>query len=483
MAVADQLGTITWWGFTPALDLQDTDAISALNNLKLDKDEGPDTLNILLVGAGDIRHVLQTIARSYRHRKRKLHFFIVETQCELYCRDLLFMSLFLESPNRMGLQEKTELFLELYGNLLVRQQSVEYVQKMSNEFIKMVTDFDYLEKRLPCIDMSQLKFKERDFMEGIFKFWRNKDLKTFDVEKMWDFRLQSDLGVRYDTRDNVFDWDYHMRLAGREGDIIHTREYKNWRKYGIAYEPREGNYDVPNRTLASGLLVKHEGERLAKRGYWGDMIVSPYISFGIQSEEKSFFKKNNNMYAKLSWHVAEYNVLSLLHEIINKEKYVPPNTEEIKEKETATLTEITEEEDDKGDNPENIDNDETASQSTPVKDEYEALPLDNVKISFLPLMSVADLPRKSKYKNLFDVIYFSNSLVHLMTSELTTIYSDAATIIAESARYMLQLKDDKVEEYFKKVTGLAQTAGCQVYEVDDPVKQNYIKFTYNRQST
>ena len=30
-------------------------------------------------------------------------------------------------------------------------------------------------------------------------------------------------------------------------------------------------------------------------------------------------------------------------------------------------------------------------------------------------------------------------------------------------RYMLQLKDDKVEEYFKKVTGLAQNAGCQVY--------------------
>ena len=24
MATADQLGAITWWGFTPALDLQDT---------------------------------------------------------------------------------------------------------------------------------------------------------------------------------------------------------------------------------------------------------------------------------------------------------------------------------------------------------------------------------------------------------------------------------------------------------------------------
>jgi hypothetical protein len=38
--------------------------------------------------------------------------------------------------------EKTELFLELYGNLLVRQQSVEYVQKMSNEFIK----YAYIDK-------------------------------------------------------------------------------------------------------------------------------------------------------------------------------------------------------------------------------------------------------------------------------------------------------------------------------------------------
>jgi hypothetical protein len=39
-------------------------------------------------------------------------------------------------------------------------------------------------------------------------------------------------------------------------------------------------------------------------------------------------------------HVAEYNVLSLLHEIISKEKYVPPEIEETKEKETATLTGI-----------------------------------------------------------------------------------------------------------------------------------------------
>lgn len=33
--------------------------------------------------------------------------------------------------------------------------------------------------------LTYFQFKERDFMEGIFKFWRNPDPKLFDVEKMW----------------------------------------------------------------------------------------------------------------------------------------------------------------------------------------------------------------------------------------------------------------------------------------------------------
>ena len=32
--------------------------------------------------------------------------------------------------------EKTELFLELYGNILVRKQSEEYVERMANDFIR-----------------------------------------------------------------------------------------------------------------------------------------------------------------------------------------------------------------------------------------------------------------------------------------------------------------------------------------------------------
>lgn len=32
-----------------------------------------DEMRILLVGAGDLRHVLTTLARSYRYRKKKIH--------------------------------------------------------------------------------------------------------------------------------------------------------------------------------------------------------------------------------------------------------------------------------------------------------------------------------------------------------------------------------------------------------------------------
>lgn len=80
-----------------------------------------DELNVLMIGAGDCRHILKTLARSYRHKKRKIHFYLLESNMELYARHMLFLSLALEPKKRMGLQEETELFLELYGNSLARK--------------------------------------------------------------------------------------------------------------------------------------------------------------------------------------------------------------------------------------------------------------------------------------------------------------------------------------------------------------------------
>ena len=93
------------------------------------------------------------------------------------------------NKNEFSLAEKTELFLELFGNIQVRAQSLDYVEKMATEFIRyeldffyilcdtfslyylmsreskfvfcrMVTDFDYLEQKLPTLDLSNLKVRK-----------------------------------------------------------------------------------------------------------------------------------------------------------------------------------------------------------------------------------------------------------------------------------------------------------------------------------
>ncbi|XP_069132201.1 dynein axonemal assembly factor 3-like isoform X2 [Argopecten irradians] len=507
--MADAFGSITWWGFSPALDLQDTDLISALKELRLDKDDGPEELRILLVGSGDMRHLLTTMARSYRHRKRKLHFYIIENNLELYARDMLFMAIALETQKRMGLQEKTELFLELFGNVLVRKQSCEYLEKMSTEFIKMVTDFDYLEKKLPIFDLSQLKYKERDFLESIFKFWRLPDIKYFDAEKVWDLRLRQLMGNRYDNRLNIFDWDLNMKLVYRDADIINSHEYRRWRNKGIAFDLREGSYDIPNRTLASGMVFKHEGERHHRRGYWGDLLVSPYVALGIECEDKSAFKKANNIYQHTSQHIAEYNVLSMFHEIATQTKYEKPQPKEEKSDSKdakdagPTITEVTEETEEELKKDEETveetlkkleeeaaaDADKQARKQQGIPEvstldqEFESMTVDGVKVTFLPISSLTDIAKKSKYQKLFHVVYFANSLVHLLKENITPIFADHATLILESARYMLELKLEQVAEFGKTVTALAAEASCEPVGANDFEKSKFFKFSYNNKSS
>ena len=45
---------------------------------------------------------------------------------------------------------------------------------------------------------------------------------------------------------------------------------------------------------------QQEGDRIPRRGYWGDILVSPYITFGIESDKKEFFKKGNNEFIYVS---------------------------------------------------------------------------------------------------------------------------------------------------------------------------------------
>lgn len=96
-------------------------AHDALRALTRSADDG-DTLNILLVGGMDGRHVLKTLSRLHRHAdslaglagdgdkpqrpKPRVRLFVAETVMELVARQLLFILAALEPPDHLGRTEK-----------------------------------------------------------------------------------------------------------------------------------------------------------------------------------------------------------------------------------------------------------------------------------------------------------------------------------------------------------------------------------------
>ena len=53
--------------------------------------------------------------------------------------------------------------------------------------------------------------------------------------------------------------------------------------------------------LYDSVLLLHFTDQgnLLQRGYWGDIISSPYLAFGIETEEASLMKKANDVYTKV----------------------------------------------------------------------------------------------------------------------------------------------------------------------------------------
>ena len=62
---------------------------------------------------------------------------------------------------------------------------------------------------------------------------------------------------------------------------------------GICFEVRDGVFDTPNRTFCSGIVKMIGGEKRLARGYWGDIVCSPYLAHGIHSSLKEMYEVTN----------------------------------------------------------------------------------------------------------------------------------------------------------------------------------------------
>jgi len=289
--------------------------------------DGDEPINILITGGADIRNVLKTVSRRRRTAKgRKLRFYLHETAHEVHCRHILLLQII--NNTSMSVRERMEALLSLSSNTMVREKDNEYVNDIFRELIEMVTD-ESSHPLTGLIDLTHLKFKDRDIMQDILKGW---DMAVpFDIEALRDQRCRGYYRERYDYRKNMMDWDYTTFVKEVAG-IIHWYHYKEFCHSGVAYETRLASYNTPNRTLSSWIEAKgSKGTTVSVRGFWGDIINSPYHGFGTTADladKARLFKISGSLYKHTETDIAEFNVTALLSEMETGEPYhLPPEKE------------------------------------------------------------------------------------------------------------------------------------------------------------
>ncbi|NWX04044.1 DAAF3 factor, partial [Caloenas nicobarica] len=112
-AMEEALGTVCWWGLSPAIDLRlhrehDPPATPGpppvtppvTGNRPPAVPLGTEEAAALLVGAAEGRHVLLTAARARRGPPRDVTLFVAERRPESVSRQLLFLLLATEAPGR-----------------------------------------------------------------------------------------------------------------------------------------------------------------------------------------------------------------------------------------------------------------------------------------------------------------------------------------------------------------------------------------------
>ena len=437
----DGYGNISWWGFSPAIDLFDF-----ISHGKMP----PKEVNVLLVNNHDPRNLIKTICNLRENREKlnsdtKINFYILEPFVEQVGRYMLMLNIILDST--LGLQEKIETFLEVYGNSFLRNPTAEYVTQQSEKFIECVTDLQKCNEVFPLYDLSLLKHKERDYLEGTFKFWRANDNRNFEMHKMWDYRNREYLGPRYDVKENTYDWDRTMRLQERGATIIHKTEYESYRGKGIAFESRSGDYNVPNRTISSPIVVTDsKADRVMKRGYFGDIVTGPFISFGVESSNTDLFKKANNMFVHTSLDVASYNLQQLLEKLSCHRKIA---------EEDACGTDF------------------DCSENT-----------ENVSIKFVYGKDLKYFLSKEKFKQNFDLVFLASDSAQFLQESVLQILKPQSEVLVESPKFIVDLKKEQIASILQTLKKRGEDFGLEytgnIINFDEsPYEVNFLRFHYS----
>ena len=310
------IGTEQNWGWSPAFDLL---AHLPRGRLEGDVDE---PINVLLDSAGDMRHVLMTLSRVRRHTERPVHFYVCEPNLKHHARHLFFLEWFFEQGDMTALAEAPAEFLELYGNTMLRETSYSTLKRVAKKTANAVRGGT--DRLAGSIDLETfMKMREVDWVAEQLDAWCSEKT-TFNVDVQWDNRVRADIGDRYDSKNNLMDWDFNTGVLAY---TPHVRwpEYKDWRGSGIAYDwgrvnPKRNmkyEYTKPNKSLAT-----FPDKKRSVGIYSGDVRCGPFCNIGIDVEWKDLSAKQQDGTFKYSnGVVAMHNIRSWLYEAMTGEPW------------------------------------------------------------------------------------------------------------------------------------------------------------------
>ncbi|XP_046965182.1 dynein axonemal assembly factor 3 homolog [Vanessa cardui] len=452
-----------FWGISPALDLQS-------EYIKYG-DESAYELNFLIIGGCDARHLIKTLAQAYRQTRRYMNLFVVDGCPELIARQILLLSLALEKTTRCGLLEKTRRFLEVHGNLLLRPPTSRYIIAKARQLVGMITNPEYMNCLLPCISIDQTKYRERDYIENLLNFWTTGNTNQFNANELWEHRIRQSLGVRYDNRMGIYDWDYHMRLKEVASQIC-FQEYKHFREHGVAFTWLETEVCRPNVSLAAG--VYKCGDRYLHRGYLGDMVTSPYIAYGLDCEDKDMLKSSRGVNYKRATDVSERNVMRMLYELENRTPF-DANALNIDSQQNLGMTVLSQ-----------LDAkiSETGFE-TPLllrEDRDTYIDVDYGKVHFLSLSALDHYPHKPQFQGLFHGVFVGHNVLPRVKPSVWSMARDDAIVIMESRKYLVELKREEVKAYGGQIQQAATTAQCDKISPFNPETDDFARFIIRRKS-
>ncbi|KAG8348163.1 hypothetical protein TRVL_01012 [Trypanosoma vivax] len=411
-----------------------------------DDNNGSSGPRVLLCGACDIRHIFRTLsslrlsaAQSPDKPSQTWHFFIYEPNLRIHARHLFFIKWLIDSMFSLAeLEERVLMFLDVFGNALTRDTTAAQIRSVAQQLLNSMRG-DEADDLSRLVTFDEMKSKERDFVEQQIMHW-TRDGSLARMEETRSRRLRQEMAERYDNRDNIIDWDFNFYLHDYT-NLLKFAEYRTWRNNGVAFDathinPRRGctyDYSVPNKTLCH---FNSKGDGV----FLGDVKNGPFFAFGAQTANTHIRARTFDGTCKYgNGIISMHNVRAWLYCLMTGMEW-PWSDHLFAWDDPAHYNWL----------PEGTPSDITHQTTLP-----------RVKFHFIGLDIERFLLRmRERQRKRFDLAFVGTSCTQYMTPAFfTTAMADDAVVVAETAKFVVDARDEAKTAFVDKISELANAAG------------------------